>query len=270
LSSHFCDSQGVARVQISARLRETALTAAARAGIEVRRKPSVLISRDDSQLEITVEMLAAHLDVMEPDRRRVVLQVGAFDGAANDPVASLLQKFQWHGVLVEPQPEAFAALARLHQSNANVQLFNVAIDRARSKRPLYVLEGDDLPAFARQFASFDPNHLDRLQRLLPSTSVSKRVRAHEVETWPFEHLMAVSNVLTVDMLQIDTEGFDLEILRMFDFARHKPAIVNYEHEHLGRRGREDAAQLLINHGYRLAVGRRTGDTLAYRTPSSSV
>jgi len=36
---------------------------------------------------------------------------------------------------------------------------------------------------------------------------------------------------TVDLLQIDTEGFDWNVLKMYDFNYFKPVIIQYEHCH---------------------------------------
>jgi hypothetical protein len=66
----------------------------------------------------------------------------------------------------------------------------------------------------------------------------------------------------VDVLQVDAEGYDLELLRLFDIPRRLPSIVNYEHVTLSREGRNAAADLLIANGYRLAMSHY--DTVAYR------
>ena len=41
-----------------------------------------------------------------------------------------------------------------------------------------------------------------------------------------------SNYNSIDLLQIDTEGFDYEVLKMFDFNTYRPVIIQYEHFHL--------------------------------------
>ena len=68
----------------------------------------------------------------------------------------------------------------------------------------------------------------------------------------------------IDVLQIDTEGYDLEVLRLFDISRRRPSIVQFEHQHLNRRDRDAAAQLLVDAGYLVALIRY--DTIAYLQP----
>ena len=43
---------------------------------------------------------------------------------------------------------------------------------------------------------------------------------------------------TVDILMIDTERYDLAILRMIDFARMRPSIICYEHVHMNKKRAE--------------------------------
>ena len=42
------------------------------------------------------------------------------------------------------------------------------------------------------------------------------------------------------VVQIDTEGYDLEVLRLIDLARWQPSLVMYEHMHLDDEGRAAA------------------------------
>jgi hypothetical protein len=65
----------------------------------------------------------------------------------------------------------------------------------------------------------------------------------------FETLFARAGLGGVDLLQIDTEGFDLEVLRLFDVGLRRPAIINFEQIHLSGPDREEAVGLLSAHGY---------------------
>jgi hypothetical protein len=83
-----------------------------------------------------------------------------------------------------------------------------------------------------------------------------------VATRTFRTLFANHSVRRVDLLQIDAEGFDCEILKLFDFKSYSPMIVRFEHVHLSRRELAEAATLLVNFGYQLH--RRTIDVVAVR------
>jgi hypothetical protein len=65
----------------------------------------------------------------------------------------------------------------------------------------------------------------------------------------------------VDLLQIDAEGYDAEIIRLFDVPTRRPAIVRYEHKHLPQDIQEQTVAALIEQGYLLYLSAE--DTLAY-------
>ena len=71
------------------------------------------------------------------------------------------------------------------------------------------------------------------------------------------------HIQSLDLLLIDTEGWDWRILRQFDLARLQPKLILYEHQHLLSRERSDAHEFLARHGYGWAETPE-GDTIAWR------
>ena len=67
---------------------------------------------------------------------------------------------------------------------------------------------------------------------------------------------------TVDVIQIDAEGYDGEILKMIDLARYKPIIVNFEFLCLSKRELEWHAERFVDHGY--SIFRDRSDMTAYK------
>ena len=45
----------------------------------------------------------------------------------------------------------------------------------------------------------------------------------------FMDLIKIENVSKLHLLQIDAEGYDVEILKSIDFKKIKPLIINFEH-----------------------------------------
>jgi FkbM family methyltransferase len=245
-------------------LKALANATARRASIEIRRKPRALI-RSPSELLPTIEFVAAHLATQFSNEIRTVVQVGAYDGVANDPVHEIVRRFGWNAVLVEPQPAPFQRLDELHSGNPRVQVFNVAISDRDGWRDLYVIEpSEGLPGFVEQIASFDRGHLMRAQKSAPKgIDLLPLIKAVPVETWTFETLLMRSGIDHVDVLQIDAEGYDYELLKLFNPWGRRPAVINYEHAHLSLEQMNAAADLLIGCGYRLGMSFTGGDTVAY-------
>ena len=67
----------------------------------------------------------------------------------------------------------------------------------------------------------------------------------------FDDLFQKHGIQKIDLLQIDTEGFDFEIIKMFDFAKYSPKIINYESVHLEKGDRAECEFFLRNKGYNL-------------------
>jgi hypothetical protein len=64
----------------------------------------------------------------------------------------------------------------------------------------------------------------------------------------------------LDYLQIDTEGFDYEILKMIDFSIIKPKLIKFESVNLSISDKQSANLLLVCNGYYLFD--ELGDTVA--------
>lgn len=70
-----------------------------------------------------------------------------------------------------------------------------------------------------------------------STYASMGTLAKEtVQCITFDTLVQRNRVKRIDLLQIDTEGFDFEIIKMINFDRIKPRILQFEHRHLTKAG----------------------------------
>ncbi len=76
----------------------------------------------------------------------------------------------------------------------------------------------------------------------------------------FSALCAKHAITQVDLIQIDTEGHDYEVIKLIDFARLKPRVVFYEHQHLSPADRIACRAHLAAHGFECIE--RHYDTLA--------
>ena len=134
------------------RLLRSALAAA---GLQIRRWPAPLSHRREAELRIDLEHVIAHYLWKHPREDFFFVQVGAFDGVANDPLRDLVLAHGWHGILVEPQREAFRELEKNYRGQPGLVLRNVAVADSSGPRTLYTLRAGDaeaagLPSWALQ------------------------------------------------------------------------------------------------------------------------
>jgi FkbM family methyltransferase len=176
--------------------------------------------------------------------------VGAFDGVQCDPIIHYIDKYNWKGVMLEPQPVPFAKLKERYNHNKRIAIRNAAISPSTGKTVLYTLDGDDLPSWSKGMASFNRENILKHNYLFPD--INNRIKEIEVDTIAFEHLLKEESISTLDLLQIDTEGYDAEIIKMFPFDTVKPKIIHFESKHISKSSLENVLDLLISLDYKIA------------------
>jgi FkbM family methyltransferase len=210
-----------------ASLRGTGLALPGAAGaVNVRVLPS---AAQRAPLALDLDVIAAGLSA---GRERVgFVQIGAFDGDANDPLHDPIVRLGWRGVLVEPQPEAFARLQRTYAGIDGLVFLNAAIAAERGIRPFYFIAGSEPgdPWWRGQIASFDREHL--MKHIRDDRRLADQVTSRDVETLTLSDVFARAPE-PVDVLQIDAEGHDAQIVSSLDLTTHQPEVIRFEHKHL--------------------------------------
>lgn len=64
----------------------------------------------------------------------------------------------------------------------------------------------------------------------------------------FTRLFEEAGIPRVDMLQVDAEGYDHEVLRLFEIPTRRPAIIRFEHKHLRPADYGQAIGMLVDLG----------------------
>ena len=171
--------------------------------------------------------LIRHLEVHES---LYFIQIGANDGVMNDPIYKFVQTFKGRvsGIVIEPLPDIFSDLVSNYESFPNIKPLNCAIHNSESEMLLYRVKPeymDKVPVFARGIASFDPNHWMRTSLIQDANYIQSEI----VKCVSFSQLLRDNQVSKIDLLIIDTEGYDYEILTNLDFIHIKPRIIRFEH-----------------------------------------
>jgi len=140
---------------------------------------------------------------------------------------------------------------------------NVAISEAKGTRLFHYVsdsiktEMQNVPFWYDQLGSFDRNHIIKENREFEPFIV-----AEEVDCDTLQAVLKKHQLSRVDLIQIDTEGFDYEILKQVDLGPLGPQAILYEHKHLSRDDQKAAVRRVKMAGY--SVKRSDADTLAIR------
>ncbi len=189
------------------------------------------------------------------------IQIGANDGVINDTFYQNNSRNNWRGILVEPVLYYFDRLKQNYANNNKLIFENVAISDRDGVRNFYrIQEGlSFMPAWTEGLGSFRLEVLMKHRHLIPN--IENYIVQERVECLSFSSLLVRHVVGKVDLLMIDTEGYDFEILKQIDFTDIKPRVIVYEHKHLNRKERSECASFLEIQGYRLQS--HFSNTLAY-------
>jgi len=199
-------------------------------------------------------MLLWHLE--RHDRKLRFIQIGANDGRRFDPIYEFATSphFQLSGLAVEPVPRFYRALQHVYRNQPSIKPINAAIHNDKSEATLYVVgEAFDsqVPEWALGTASFNRDHVIKAE--VPENYVE----SIQVPCLSLVTLMHQEGFHDFDLLQIDTEGYDGEIIRSIDFVKIRPAIIHFEHGMAdGVMGREEVdglIALLNNNGYQVLL-----------------
>ncbi len=156
------------------------------------------------------------------------IQIGANDGISSDPLYRFIKrnKVKVKGIVVEPLPDFFAKLKKNYSGFPEITAVNKAIHNSKGEMKIYRVNParlNELPAWAGGIASFDPGHHRR--SAIPADVIIEE----KVECITLAELTEKYNCPAPDLLQIDTEGYDAEIILNINFERMKPAVIHFEH-----------------------------------------
>jgi FkbM family methyltransferase len=187
------------------------------------------------------------------------LQIGAHDGLSYDPIHAYVRQYHWKGLLVEPQPAIFAKLQENYAEEKQLLFENSAIAPGDGVLELHCFENANADDHASMLTSTRKHYLS-----LNGDGHSGAVKTITVPALSLESLLTKHKIERVNLLQIDTEGFDFEIIKMIDFKRMKPEIIHYENNFLNRRQKSECSRILGEQNYALL---NLGiDTIAYLQP----
>ncbi|HEY1581359.1 MAG TPA: FkbM family methyltransferase [Terracidiphilus sp.] len=165
---------------------------------------------------------------MKISKEIVFVQIGANDGISNDPLYSLIKRFprRFRGLVVEPLKDKFELLERTYADVESVVPVNLAVHNTEKEMLIWRVRPDlekKLPGWAGGMGSFNPEY-HKLSQLDSSLFIAEKVFCTT-----FDDLLTGHRIAGAELLVTDTEGYDFEILRNIDFAKHRPTYIHFEH-----------------------------------------
>jgi FkbM family methyltransferase len=187
------------------------------------------------------------------------IQIGSNEGTSGDPLHNRIKKFEWRGILIEPLPEVYKRLRKNYASRKGLHFENAAIAKTPGKLDFYTLKETKDNKSSSQASSFIYEVIAKQRPYIKD--FDRRLQVRKIKAMTLEQLFKKYKVTRLDLLHIDAEGFDYEIIKMFDFGRFKPAVIMFESEHLSKADYKQCLGLLRQNDYKVFF-RDGHDTIA--------
>tara|TARA_B110000902_G_scaffold61992_1_gene73254 strand:- start:186 stop:968 length:783 start_codon:yes stop_codon:yes gene_type:complete len=175
-----------------------------------------------------------------------IIQIGSNDGKTGDPIFQLINKRKkWKAIFVEPVPYLYARLKANYGLNPRFIFENVAINDG-SEQIFYAVKSTakdtypDLPSWFDQLSSFNRdniiNHLNgKLEPFIEEITL---------QGLTLHGLFLRNSIDFIDLLHIDTEGYDWKVLSQLQFDKLKPTLILFEHKHLRLAEKQQSLEFL--------------------------
>lgn len=214
-----------------------------------------LISQHFSKSELNLEFdyVMAHRLMRTKDF--FFIQVGANVGISeNDPIYTFIENISITGICLEPIPFYFNKLKENYGKLEKIRLINMALHPTKNEITMYKIDENavgknGVPKWARGISTFNKSIMDKHGKDIPN--YEKLLVEEKVKCTSFKNLLTENNVTKIDLLLIDTEGFDYEIIKMVDFKKIKPSIIKFEYKHLQKSDLLSCIDLLVSNNYKL-------------------
>lgn len=156
------------------------------------------------------------------------VQIGGNDGVNDDP---LYHFATWNnnkvvGIILEPVHDYFKDLQYNYKNFPSIKTLNLAVHNTETEMIIHRVNPESasiLPRYSKGIASFRKEH--HINCKIPSQHIIEE----KVTCISLENLLKTNSIAALDLLQIDTEGYDSEIILNIDFTKMKPSIINFEY-----------------------------------------
>ena len=195
------------------------------------------------------------------------IQIGANDGFENDLLLKFIFKYNWKGILVEPQYWVFEKLKQLHQLTRGLIFENAAIVRNDGKTTFYKLSFSESPwatglsalrreSLEEKIASGFVDEQASIEGVKTPENKTDYIKETQVTGVSLATLIARHEVEKVNVLQISACEFDCEIVKMIDTATLHPDIIIFPLPQSNDLSHEDCLSFLKGIGYLLVQGKK--------------
>lgn len=155
-----------------------------------------------------------------------IIVIGANDGLSFDNLFQSLDPKKVSGLVIEPSKKYFSFLNKNLKDFNKIKFLNLAVTNNDGYYPLYQLNFKGLaklPDWGKGLGSFSKENLLKFEQI-----TEEDIELEVVQGMNFNNIVKRFSFYHIDYLQIDTEGFDAEIIKMINFNSFSTLLLKFE------------------------------------------
>jgi len=130
----------------------------------------------------------------------------------------LLYQNGWKGINIEPNIAMAAEFKRIRKRDINL---HVGISKSADKQDYYIVDGN---------STMNSFSLENIERLGLKDSIKQKIK---IDTYPLEDIFQkYVQEKEIDFLNIDTEGYEMEVLESNDWKKFIPKVIAIEQNNI--------------------------------------
>ena len=190
------------------------------------------------------------------DKKKIknVMQVGANDGKSDDFLRSSINE-ETKVLLVEPIESAFWDLKNNYSSFTNIEFINKAVDIKKGIKKIFSVNPAHYDYYKTNYKSEDVSWLTDLASFEESHLInhgvkSTHIHSTDVDCTTFNDLIGQYNFDKLDLLIIDTEGYDNVLVKNFIEDTNIRPLIIFEWIHMKEDEAKYITELLESNNYK--------------------
>ena len=183
-----------------------------------------------------------------------IIQIGANDGKSDDFLRSSIN-IDTNLLLVEPIKSAFDQLEKNYSNYKNVKFINKAIDVVTGKKNIFSVNPKYYNFYEKKYKSKDVSWLTVLasfhkEHLEYHGVKTNHIQSTEIDCINFKELIEQYDFQKLDLLVLDTEGYDDVLITNFIQNTDIRPFIILEWIHIKKNKAEELIELLKDNNYK--------------------
>ncbi len=185
------------------------------------------------------------------------IQIGENDGISCDPIHEFVKKYNWNGVLIEPEPKVNKLLRKNYIDRDNLIFENMAIADFKGEISLSFSNDPSLDS-NKLFSTVTPH-----KGILSRSNYINSIETIQVPCDTLENICKKHELLDFDLLLIDVEGYENNLICSIDFNIVKPKIIHFEHAHITYNEHQNIIDYLRRFDYKTFIEKDNSTSILY-------